>query len=153
MPVAPRSSSIRYRLLVSAAVAKPASWRIVHGLVRYIPGWIPRVNGYSPGRPTRSSRPGATSPGPAAAGSGIPAAVVRSSPPMAEFLPDHRPAAQSEPATASADRSPATAAPSITERRVGGPRGGGRARPPPGGGRGPLGGGRGGGRGGGPPRR
>ena len=35
--------------MVSSAVAKPAYWRIVQNRLRYIVGWTPRVNGYSPG--------------------------------------------------------------------------------------------------------
>ena len=47
-------ASSRYlkRWLVSAAVAKPAYWRIVQSRPRYIVGWTPRVNGNSPGLPS-----------------------------------------------------------------------------------------------------
>ena len=46
--------AIRYlnRAFVSAALPKPVYWRIVHGCLRNISGWMPRVNGYSPGRPS-----------------------------------------------------------------------------------------------------
>src|SRR4051812_33467909 len=89
---------------------------------------MPRVKGYPPGRPRRSSSPGATSDGPAAAGSGIPEVVCASGEAGAApeligpFLPDQRPAAHSEPATARAVTAAATATPSITDRRVVGTR-------------------------------
>ena len=50
-PVWPWERRYRKRSLVSAAVAKPAYWRIVQNRERYIVGWTPRVKGYSPGRP------------------------------------------------------------------------------------------------------
>ncbi len=34
---------------------KPANWRIVHNRPRYMLGYTPRVNGYSPGSPIRSA--------------------------------------------------------------------------------------------------
>ena len=37
--------------MVSSAVPKPANWRIVHNRPRYMLGYTPRVNGYSPGSP------------------------------------------------------------------------------------------------------
>ena len=51
--------AIRYlkRRLVSAALPKPVYCRIVNGCLRYISGWMPRVNGYSPGRPSIASPP------------------------------------------------------------------------------------------------
>ena len=36
-------------------VPKPANWRIVHRRPRYMLGYTPRVNGYSPGTRSRSS--------------------------------------------------------------------------------------------------
>ena len=39
------------RSFVASGVPKPAYWRIVQGRPRYIVGWMPRVNGYSPGNP------------------------------------------------------------------------------------------------------
>src|SRR3954468_4256472 len=50
-PVCPWSSRYRKRSLVSSAVPKPANWRIVHRRPRYMLGYTPRVNGYSPGTP------------------------------------------------------------------------------------------------------
>ena len=41
--------------MVSSAVPNPANWRIVHNRPRYMLGYTPRVNGYSPGNPIRSS--------------------------------------------------------------------------------------------------
>src|SRR5207244_1688489 len=53
------------RALVSAGVPKPTYWRIVQGRARYMCMWMPRVNGYSPGRPmSRSKSPAAASSGP-----------------------------------------------------------------------------------------
>jgi hypothetical protein len=43
--------------LVSAALPKPVYWRMVHGCFRYISGWMPRVNGYSPGSPIMLAPP------------------------------------------------------------------------------------------------
>ena len=40
--------------MVSSAVPKPANWRIVHSRPRYMLGYTPRVNGYSPGSPIAS---------------------------------------------------------------------------------------------------
>ena len=54
-PVCPCSSKYLYRLLVSSAVPKPANCRIVHSRVRYMVWYGPRVNGYSPGKPSCSS--------------------------------------------------------------------------------------------------
>ncbi|GGJ92944.1 hypothetical protein GCM10010123_23500 [Pilimelia anulata] len=56
----PAASSCRYRALDSAAVPKPAYWRIVHGRDVYMVGYTPRVYGYSPGAP-RSGSAGASS--------------------------------------------------------------------------------------------
>src|SRR5438445_12334919 len=42
------------RRFVSLAVPNPAYWRIVQSRARYIVGWIPRVNGGSPGNPRPS---------------------------------------------------------------------------------------------------
>ena len=39
------------RSFVASGVPNPAYWRIVHGRPRYMVGWMPRVNGYSPGNP------------------------------------------------------------------------------------------------------
>ncbi len=44
-PVWPFSIRNLKRLLVSAALPKPVYWRIVNGCLRYICGWMPRVNG------------------------------------------------------------------------------------------------------------
>ena len=44
--------------MVSSAVPKPANWRIVHNRPRYMLGYTPRVNGYSPGSPIRVARSG-----------------------------------------------------------------------------------------------
>ena len=51
--------AIRYlkRAFVSAALPKPVYCRIVHGCLRNISGWIPRVNGNWPGRPSIESPP------------------------------------------------------------------------------------------------
>jgi hypothetical protein len=54
-PVCPWPSRKRKRALVSSGVPKPANWRIVHSLPRYMLGYAPRVNGYSPGAPRRAS--------------------------------------------------------------------------------------------------
>src|SRR5216110_2442705 len=59
--------AIKYlnRLFVSFGVPKPTYWRIVQSRSRYMPAWIPRVNGYSPGRPmSRSKSTSARSSGP-----------------------------------------------------------------------------------------
>jgi hypothetical protein len=63
-PVWPRSSSTRKRSFVSAGVPYPANCRIVHRRPRYIDAYAPRVNGYSPGRPSArsGSKPGRSSP-------------------------------------------------------------------------------------------
>src|ERR687889_1660801 len=53
-PVWPWSSRYRKRSFVSSAVPNPANWRIVHNRPRYIDGYTPRVNGYSPGSPINS---------------------------------------------------------------------------------------------------
>src|SRR3954466_549055 len=50
-PVWPCSSREWKRLLVSSEVPNPANWRIVHRRPRYMLGYTPRVNGYSPGTP------------------------------------------------------------------------------------------------------
>src|SRR3954467_10856958 len=50
-PVCPSASRYWKRSLVSSAVPKPANWRIVHSRPRYMLGYTPRVNGYSPGTP------------------------------------------------------------------------------------------------------
>ena len=42
-PVCPLSSRNRYRWFDSAAVPKPAYWRIVHRRPRYMSRWMPRV--------------------------------------------------------------------------------------------------------------
>jgi len=42
-------------LFDSAAVEKPAYWRIVQKRPRYMVGWTPRVKGYSPGKPSFSA--------------------------------------------------------------------------------------------------
>src|SRR5438067_857408 len=73
--------AIRYlkRALVSAGVPKPMYWRIVHRRSRYMCAWIPRVNGYSPGRPTsRSTSRPVRSSGPYTGLIGNPACVLRS---------------------------------------------------------------------------
>ena len=54
-PVWPCASRYLKRSLVCSGVPKPANMRIVQRRPRYIVGWTPRVNGYSPGRP-RSRR-------------------------------------------------------------------------------------------------
>ena len=51
-PSAPASSRYLKRLLVCSGVPKPANLRIVQRRPRYIVGCTPRVNGYSPGRPS-----------------------------------------------------------------------------------------------------
>src|SRR2546427_9091927 len=51
-PVSPCAMRYLNRLFVSSALPYPANIRIVHRRPRYIVGWIPRVNGYCPGRPT-----------------------------------------------------------------------------------------------------
>ena len=48
-PVCPCSRRYRYRRLDSSAPAYPPYCRIVHSRPRYMVGWMPRVNGYSPG--------------------------------------------------------------------------------------------------------
>src|SRR3954466_6243299 len=53
-PVCPWSSRERKRSLVPSAVPKPANCRIVHRRPRYMLGYTPRVNGYSPGNPIAS---------------------------------------------------------------------------------------------------
>src|SRR5215472_7924625 len=54
-PVVPAAMSCLYLRLESAAVEKPAYCRIVHGLVTYMVGYTPLVNGYSPGSPSSCS--------------------------------------------------------------------------------------------------
>jgi hypothetical protein len=59
--------AMRYlkRALVSAGVPKPMYWRIVQSRSRYMCLWMPRVYGYSPGRPmSRANSTPATSSGP-----------------------------------------------------------------------------------------
>ena len=51
-PVWPCSSRYLKRALVSEAVPKPANWRMVQSRPRYMVAWIPRVSGYSPGKPS-----------------------------------------------------------------------------------------------------
>jgi hypothetical protein len=48
-PVWPAARRCRKRAFVSAAVPKPAYWRIVQRRPRYIVGWTPRVKGNRPG--------------------------------------------------------------------------------------------------------
>ena len=48
-PVWPWPSKYLKRWFVSRGVPKPAYWRIVQSLPRYMLRWMPRVNGYSPG--------------------------------------------------------------------------------------------------------
>ena len=48
-PWEPWPSRYLNRSLVWAALPKPANWRMVQGLPRYIVLWTPRVNGNSPG--------------------------------------------------------------------------------------------------------
>src|SRR3972149_2465738 len=50
-PVSPWAMRYLNRLFVSSAPPNPLNIRIVHGRPRYIVGWMPRVNGYSPGAP------------------------------------------------------------------------------------------------------
>ena len=50
-PVCPCSRRNRYRRFDSRASPNPAYWRIVQKRPRYMVGWTPRVNGYSPGNP------------------------------------------------------------------------------------------------------
>ena len=59
-PVPPAAISFLNRSFVSSAVPKPANIRIVHSRPRWPVGWMPRVNGGSPGRPRSSisSQPG-----------------------------------------------------------------------------------------------
>ena len=54
-PVCPCASKYLKRSLVSSGRPKPANMRMVHRRPRYIVGYTPRVNGYSPGRPSFSS--------------------------------------------------------------------------------------------------
>src|SRR5919198_8626 len=61
-PVWPAASRCRNRAFVCSAVPKPAYWRIVHSLPRYIVGYGPRVYGNAPGAP--SSAPSRQSSGP-----------------------------------------------------------------------------------------
>ena len=56
-PVWPLAIRNLKRWLVSAALPKPVYWRIVNGCLRYISGWMPRVNGYSPGSPSIARPP------------------------------------------------------------------------------------------------
>ena len=51
----PWSIRNRKRRLVSAAVPKPAYWRIDHGRPAYMSRWMPRVNGNDPGSPRSRS--------------------------------------------------------------------------------------------------
>src|SRR6266581_1538513 len=53
-PSLPWAKRYLNRRFVSFAVPKPAYWRIVQSRPRYIVGWIPRVNGESPGNPRPS---------------------------------------------------------------------------------------------------
>jgi hypothetical protein len=62
-------------LFESSAVPKPAYWRIVQNRPRYMVDWTPRVNGYSPGSPSRSSSAGFTSEATYTGSSGIPEEV------------------------------------------------------------------------------
>ena len=54
-PVCPACSSSLKRVLVSSAVPKPAYWRMVQKRPRYMVGWMPRVNGNSPGHPSSAA--------------------------------------------------------------------------------------------------
>ena len=54
-PGCPCESRNLKRSFVASGVPKPAYWRIVHGRPRYIVGWMPRVNGYWPGKPRSRS--------------------------------------------------------------------------------------------------
>ncbi len=67
-PLPPAASSARNRSLVSSAVPKPANWRMVQSLDRYIEAYGPRVYGNSPGR--------SASAGPYTASSSMPDIVV-----------------------------------------------------------------------------
>ena len=51
-PVCPWEIRCLKRSLVCSAVPKPEYWRIVHSRPRYIVGWMPRVYGNSPGKPS-----------------------------------------------------------------------------------------------------
>ena len=53
-PVWPAWSRNLKRSLVDSAEPKPAYWRIVHNLPRYIVGYTPRVYGGLPGSPSRA---------------------------------------------------------------------------------------------------
>jgi len=55
-------SSALKRRLVSSAAPKPANMRIVQSRERYPEGWMPRVNGASPGSPIRASSTGSHGP-------------------------------------------------------------------------------------------
>ncbi len=50
-PVWPCSSRYLNRAFVCSGVPNPANMRMVQRRLRYIVGWTPRVNGYSPGKP------------------------------------------------------------------------------------------------------
>jgi hypothetical protein len=45
------------RWFVSAGLPNPVYWRIVHGRLRYMSGWMPRVKGNSPGAPIMPEPP------------------------------------------------------------------------------------------------
>ncbi len=55
-PSPPAASRSRNRWFVSVAVPKPANIRMVHNLDRYIEAYGPRVYGYCPGHPMRSTK-------------------------------------------------------------------------------------------------
>ena len=62
-PVCPEASSRLKRWLVASADPKPAYWRMVQSRPRCMVGWIPRVNGGTPGRPrSRSASKGRLEP-------------------------------------------------------------------------------------------
>ncbi len=54
-PVCPCASRYLNRAFVSSGRPKPANIRIVHSRPRYMVGYTPRVNGYSPGAPSFSA--------------------------------------------------------------------------------------------------
>src|SRR5688500_4884183 len=48
---------MRKRSLVARALENPAYWRMVHRRPRYMVGRMPRVKGYSPGKPPSAAPP------------------------------------------------------------------------------------------------
>src|ERR1700683_3051400 len=76
-PAVPCASRNLYRRLLSSASPIPAYCRIVHSRPRYIVGWMPRVNGNSPGNPRSRSGTNSVRSSAVYNGFGLESAVMR----------------------------------------------------------------------------